>query len=172
MEAIMYNTEVSAVNRWCFENTIEIQKMKNELEAEKAEFEKEKNALKHERVVFETEKRMTEKLHASDVELFEQKVKILEVELTKLAAEKAQLEKQRLFFERVKKFEEEQYKKPEPETVRGELFFKGIDDIDGLKKRYRDLTKIYHPDNLYGDVDTIQEINSEYDRLLDLFECC
>ena len=38
-----------------------------------------------------------------------------------------------------------------------------------LKKRYKDLIKIYHPDNLDGDTGTIQEINREYERLKKVF---
>ena len=39
-----------------------------------------------------------------------------------------------------------------------------------VKKRYKQLLKIYHPDNLCGDTETLQEINREYDRLLKQYE--
>ena len=45
------------------------------------------------------------------------------------------------------------------------LFFKGVDSELALKKRYRELTKIFHPDNLNGDTDTLKCINREYDAL-------
>ena len=38
-----------------------------------------------------------------------------------------------------------------------------------LKKRYKDLLKIYHPDNASGDVQTIQEIHREYDILMEKY---
>ena len=44
------------------------------------------------------------------------------------------------------------------------------DNEDALKKRYKDLIKIYHPDNLNGDKDTIQEINMEYEKMKSLYE--
>lgn len=44
-------------------------------------------------------------------------------------------------------------------------FFKGVNNILGLKKRYRDLLKIFHPDNLCGDNDTVLEINRQYETL-------
>jgi hypothetical protein len=44
-------------------------------------------------------------------------------------------------------------------------FFKGVNNILGLKKRYRDLLKIFHPDNLCGDNDTVLEINRQYEAL-------
>lgn len=44
-------------------------------------------------------------------------------------------------------------------------FFKGVNNILGVKKRYRDLLKIFHPDNLCGDNDTVLEINKQYDAM-------
>ncbi|MCR5358123.1 MAG: J domain-containing protein, partial [Lachnospiraceae bacterium] len=49
------------------------------------------------------------------------------------------------------------------------VFFNGIDNVLALKKRYRDLLKIFHPDNMDGDSATVQEINREYDILKDQF---
>lgn len=45
------------------------------------------------------------------------------------------------------------------------VFFSGVKNSLTLKKRYKDLTKIYHPDNLAGDTEIIQRINREYERL-------
>ncbi len=41
-----------------------------------------------------------------------------------------------------------------------------------LKKRYKDLTKIFHPDNVAGDTEVIQRINREYERLKREYEKC
>lgn len=43
-------------------------------------------------------------------------------------------------------------------------WFDGINDVPGLRQRYRELLKKYHPDN-GGDVAVMQEINAEYDRI-------
>ena len=51
------------------------------------------------------------------------------------------------------------YKGPTPD------FFKGVNNILGLKKRYRDLLKIYHPDNMCGDRETVVEITRQYEAL-------
>lgn len=45
-------------------------------------------------------------------------------------------------------------------------WFKGVSDSEGLKKRYRDLLKIYHPDNSAGDTSITQQIQKEYDKLI------
>lgn len=44
-------------------------------------------------------------------------------------------------------------------------FFKGVKNVDELKKRYHDLLKIYHPDNNAGDTDVTRKIKEEYDLL-------
>lgn len=43
-------------------------------------------------------------------------------------------------------------------------WFAGVDDVQSLRTRYRELLKRYHPDN-GGDVETMKEINAEYDRI-------
>ena len=45
------------------------------------------------------------------------------------------------------------------------FFFKGVTSSLGLKKRYKDLIKIFHPDNLFGDHETILKINKEYEMM-------
>lgn len=44
-------------------------------------------------------------------------------------------------------------------------WFIGIETVDGLRQRYKELLKKHHPDN-GGDVHTMQKINAEYDILL------
>ena len=43
--------------------------------------------------------------------------------------------------------------------------FKGITNPLLLKKRYKDLVKIYHPDNMAGDHELFRAITLEYERL-------
>ena len=101
--------------------------------------------------------------------LFDMKVKILEEELIKLATEKQQVERQKEFYSRVNEFEKQSAQNNSANVVKGELFFSGVGSKQSLKKRYKDLIKIYHPDNLDSDTNTIQEINREYDHLSKVF---
>ena len=43
-------------------------------------------------------------------------------------------------------------------------YFKNINTLEQLRKQYKELLKIHHPDN-GGNVANMQEINAEYDRL-------
>ena len=92
---------------------------------------------------------------------FEMKWKMLEEETRRLADDKAQFERKKAFFERCYAYEKE----GQGNIVNGEMFFSGVASGTALKKRYRDLIKIYHPDSESGDKRTIQEINREYDNL-------
>ena len=50
------------------------------------------------------------------------------------------------------------------------IFFKGVDNAQSLKKRYRALLKIYHPDNVNGDNSLLQAIIDEYERLKNILK--
>lgn len=43
-------------------------------------------------------------------------------------------------------------------------WFKGITNMEQLRKRYKELLKLHHPDN-GGNVSDMQEINAEFDEL-------
>ena len=89
-----------------------------------------------------------------------------EEELVKLATEKEHVKKQKDFYQRVSDFSVT----AEQPVIRGEMFFSGVESRQSLKKRYKDLIKIYHPDNLDGDKNTVQEINSEYHKLCAVYK--
>ena len=38
------------------------------------------------------------------------------------------------------------------------IFFKGVEDTASLKKRYKALLKIYHPDNMHGDKELYRQL--------------
>ena len=43
-----------------------------------------------------------------------------------------------------------------------------VKTIEELRKRYRELLKMYHPDNEKGNVEITQEINAEYDLVFSI----
>lgn len=121
-------------------------------------------ALKQKQICFEREKKDFQKKRAQEDQLFDLKWKLLEEEAKRLAEEESRIERKRNFYERIR--EEERSSTPiTMEIIRGDKFFAGVTSELALKKRYKDLIKIYHPDNVSGDTDTVQEINREYDAL-------
>ncbi len=158
-----------AFQQWRFKEAVEIEHQKQSLREEKKKLEEERRTFEHEKQEFFLKKQVDDRRLAHEKQLFDMKWKILEDELKKLAAEKQQVERQRDFYRYVN--EHESYNNDTTSNVvKGELFFCGVDNEDALRKRYKDLIKIYHPDNLSGDKATLQEINSEYEKLKALYE--
>lgn len=87
-------------------------------------------------------------------------------ETQKLADDKKKFELKKKFYEQVQSNVQEEYSVTESENVvSGEMFFSGVSDQKALKKRYKELIKIYHPDGDAGDTATVAEINREYEDL-------
>lgn len=153
--------------QWCFKQTVEIEHKKKKLADEQLKIEDERQALERDKRDFLYRKDMDQSRLRQEQHLFDMKWKILEDELQKLAVEKQQVQKQKEFYSRVHDYEDTSRRSTYTTTnvVKGEMFFIGVMNEYSLKKRYKDLIKIYHPDNLAGDTGTIQEINREYDKL-------
>ena len=145
------------------------------LENERRALEEQRRTLERERREFTRRVEIEDRRLEQQQKLFEMKFKILEEELVKLATEKEQVQKQKAFYQRVHDFEffssgATRKNVPKNNVVKGEMFFSGVESKQSLKKRYKDLIKIYHPDNLDGDTDTIREINSEYNKLCAVYK--
>ncbi len=134
----------------------------------KRAYDEEWNRLAEERLKLEREKKefrlrqeAEKKRLAEESYLFEMKWRILESELKKLAREKQvwESEKERLSHRGAA------YRRASVSEEGAEVFFSGVEDELSLKKRYKELIKIYHPDNLGGDTMTLQKINKIYDIL-------
>ncbi|MGN1156392.1 MAG: molecular chaperone DnaJ [Agathobacter sp.] len=133
----------------------------------------ERRELEEEKRLFDIEKRdfyrrveIEDRRLEQEKNLFDMKFKILEEELVKLAAEKAEVEKKKAFYDMVDDFQARNYHRlTDSQMSTGEMLFRGVANQQSLKKRYKDLIKIFHPDNADGDNLVILEINKEYDYL-------
>lgn len=163
--AVVKQEDAASFEKWCFQQTVEIEHTKKELEHSKKDMEDKRKELERQRREFERQRESEMDRMKQEQHLFDMKWKILESELEKLAAEKQHVEKQKAFYSRVNDYENGYNRNRISNVVKGELFFMGVGNEKALHKRYRDLIKIYHPDNLDGDTQTIQEINREYDVL-------
>lgn len=161
----------TAFKHWCFQETVKIERKKQDLREEERDLAKQKKILEKERDEFFRQKQLEDKRiefeeqkMERERQLFNMKWELLENEWKKLTEEKTRVERQKQFYRCV---EENERKTEEAETniVKGELFFAGVVNGNSLKKRYKELLKIYHPDNLFGDNHTLQEINREYNHL-------
>lgn len=130
------------------------------LEDRHKELEKAWNDLLMERREFEA------RIHALEQreKQFKLKWDLLIQETARFAEDKEQFERRKKFYEQVQSSYMEPYYEPD-NIVQGEMFFSGVSDKKALKKRYKDLIKIYHPDGESGDTATVAEINREYEDL-------
>ena len=131
---------------------------------ERRELEEERRNLDLEKKEFFRKVEIEDRRLEQQKSLFEMKFQILEAELVKLAAEKEEIEKKKAFYDRVEEYQNRSYGML-PDNQVGELFFRGVASQQSLRKRYKDLIKIYHPDNVDGDNSLVIEINREYDHL-------
>ena len=98
--------------------------------------------------------------------LFDQKLEILKESYIQLDADRRKLEREKLQFEVQRERTSHSYASARNQSMAVSMFFKGVTSPLALKKRYKDLIKIFHPDNLCGDKETLQMINQEYEILL------
>lgn len=144
-----------AKNRTCQE-TIDMQA----LEARHKELEKAWNDLLKEKREVEARVHTLEQQEKQ----FSLKWDMLIRETQKLADDKKKFELKKKFYDQVQAHAVEPYYERD-NIVHGEMFFSGVSNKRDLKKRYKDLIKIYHPDSDAGDTATVAEINREYEDL-------
>lgn len=149
---------------WLFQENIRLENARRELETSQEKFLKERIRMRREmeelnlRMVQERKRLREENL------FFEKKMAILQDGFRKLDEDRRSFERQRKLFEErtAGRGREETGGLAIEESVR--LLFRGANNPLALRKRYRDLVKIFHPDNLFGDEELSQVINREYLR--------
>ena len=167
IEAILQGDDEEALKElklFLFKENVRLQNEKRDLQEsvdklikERAQFRTEMDLLNHKMV--EEHKRLKE-----ENLFFEKKMEILRAGYREMEEQKTQLEKDRFRF----KMEQDLWKNQTMSMGRGDdlanVLFRGANNQVALRKRYRDLLKIFHPDNLGGDDEIVQIINREYDR--------
>lgn len=168
-EEILIGNDVEKLNdlkHWLFEENIRLAIREKELENMQKKFQEE-------RVNFVEEmkginlKVVRERQRLKDEEtFFDKKMDILKNGFEQLEIDRKKLQRERMEFEAERKVARDVEDTNAFKTITGSLFA-GVNNPLALKKRYRDLLKIFHPDNLCGDTEMVAYINKEYERLKD-----
>ena len=160
--------ELNKMKIWLFKENVRVQNEMKELNEyrekllkERSQFRDEIDMLSH-KIVSE-KKRLKE-----DKMFFDKKMEILVNGFKRLEADTEIFEKEKKKFEAEKKYYKKEMVSMNSDST--SILFRGINGPLTLKKRYRELLKIFHPDNLSGDMDMVQLINKEYERLKKEFE--
>ncbi len=100
--------------------------------------------------------------------LFDKKLQILQDGFRDLDQDRKKLEKEwtRLRHEKEMFEEDMEFGLTDGQGLAHQLFC-GVNNFLTLKKRYKDLIKIYHPDNVAGNHEMVLLINKEYETLKD-----
>ncbi len=145
--------------KYLFKENVRLNELKDELEADRELIDIQKGMLRNQ----QKKNQLLQKQLESQRILFDQKWEILERETRQLALDKEKFNREKLMY-RDKVYREARRSMSNAENVK--IFFRGVNDTESVKKRYRSLLKIYHPDNTNGDNDLVLAINEEYERLL------
>ena len=131
---------------------------------DKEELKRQQQRLERERQEFLRAKSFEEKRLAREKRIFDMEWQMLEEEWRRLAVEKERMGHTKSQSGHTSK-ESDTSEHVMPNDVCLSLFFSGVKNMRMLRKSYRDLIKIFHPDNVSGDTGVIQKINEEYEML-------
>lgn len=140
------------------------------LENERREIAENKEKLIRERTQFRTEMDMLhhkivmeQKRLKDDNLFFDKKMQILQEGFRQMDIDRRKLDKEQARFIMEKELWERDSSAADMQDIAAVLF-RGATNPLTLRKRYKDLLKIFHPDNLCGDAELVQMINREYER--------
>ena len=153
--------DLSKLRLWLFRESVRLENMESSLAERYAKLEEDEMAFK-ERIDSEERKlEMATRKLTNDKALFEQRLRILNNGFDQLNSDKKKLESEFIRLEREKAYQREN------EYDALDLLFRGVNLNNplALKKRYKDLMKMFHPDNVSGDQEMVQLINQEYSAL-------
>lgn len=154
------------VKHWLFLENVRLQQERQELVEERQKITKEKEVFEKSVESHKSALEVQERKLCKQKEIFEKKWQILENELRRYARDRDRLAKDKIIIER----ERENLKRLQSQTKTNVItgsgrYFAGVSSVASLKKRYRELLKIYHPDNEAGDETAVLLINQEYKNL-------
>ncbi len=151
--------ELSELRLWLFKESVRLENQESALEDRYARLEADEMAFKERMDAAERKLETATKKLNNDKALFDQRLRILNNGFDQLNGDKKKLENEFIRLEREKAIQREN------EYDALDLMFRGVDNPLSLKKRYKDLMKMFHPDNIAGDQEMVQLINEEYTAL-------
>lgn len=156
----MSEEELKALRRFLFEERISLMSERKSLDEAYDKFLTERLSFREEMKSLNSKVLSERKRLKEEESFFDKKMMILQNGF-------AALEMDRKAFEREKKSYSSKPRTFYSNNVSN--LFSGVTSYLGLKKRYKDLMKIFHPDNLDGDEKMVMAIKEEYERLKERF---
>ena len=155
--------ELQALKSWLFRENIRLETASKELKSMQEQFLKEKVQFQEEMKVLNRKAAGERQRLKEDNQFFEKKMEILQNGFKQLDLDRRRLDKEWARLSAEKELLDEHLLYGGHAEV--SIFFQGVHNPLSLKKRYKDLIKIFHPDNGAGDTEVLQRINEEYETL-------
>ena len=149
--------ELGEIKLWLFKESIRLRDERQELEFSRADFLQEQENIREENRRYEEHLATRGRQLRREEELIEQKHEVIKRGFAELEHDRQTV-----------RAREESLRAREAEV--NDVFFRGADNILLLKKRYKDLMKMFHPDCMGGDTEMVKSLNRTYDRLLEEFD--
>ena len=151
--------ELAELRLWLFKESVRLENQESSLSDRYAKLEADEISFKNRVDAAERKLETATRRLDNDQALFEQRLKILNNGFDQLNDDKKKLQNEFIRLEREKAYQREN----EYDAV--DFLFRGVNSALALKKRYKELMKIFHPDNISGDQGMVQLINQEYSEL-------
>lgn len=164
----MSEGELKKMKLWLFTENVRVATEKKNMEDMRERFIEERTQFQEEMKTLNQAILQSRKRLKQEEQFFTAKMQILQNGFAELEMDRKELEREKKAFEAEKALEAN---RPKQQNFLddADVLFAGVNSPMALKKRYRDLLKIYHPDNVAGDSRVVLVINQEYERLSSLF---
>ncbi len=155
--------DLNELKELLFKERVRLNQERESLEEDKKEFDKKRSELELQDSLRKSSLEFQAKKLEMERQLFDKKLDVLQREYRRLARDKECIQKEKDRLEESKRYRNRTVHQV---TYSGkDILFQGVNNELALKKRYRELLKIFHPDNLNGDKEVLQNINHEYNSL-------
>jgi hypothetical protein len=169
-EVLVYGSrqELDELKSWLFNENIRLEAARGALHQTEQKFATERKQFQEEMKELNQRLVQEKKRLKEDMAFFDKKMEILKSGFAQLDADKRKLEREQERFAMQKDAILREASYSRYDTV--EMLFMGTSNHLALKKRYKDLLKIFHPDNMAGDHEMILAINKHYEKKRSEFE--
>ena len=154
--------ELRELKLWLFRESVRIANEQKALDSSRDKFLEERVAFREEMNTLNHRSILERKRLKEESAFFDKKMEILKNGFQQLEADRKAFERQKRAY--LENQERESYYKDVSVDSGNlvELLFKNVNNPLALRKRYRDLVKIFHPDNPGGDEEIARQINKEF----------
>ncbi len=161
--------ELNELKGWLFRENIRLEMERSEFLHTQEKFIEERAQFRDEMLEVNRKLVIERKRLKQDEQFFDKKMEILKNGFIQLDAERKAFEKEKLQFRSEQKAHERELHRERNDQM-AEILFQGVNSQLALKKRYRDLLKMFHPDNVAGDTEMVLVINRIYEELKRSYE--